>query len=179
MKDEISKPEPDIIEEAFEDRRIADQHKAIPGWGYDADPDNDPTYPIKNWNGADHQRFNYEKAQQQPIDVEVLHSTERPGLTRVFGTTLPPSGASGVLRRIAFKYSESDMRHWVLLMMADRVQMVGGMVEDMRKGELFACMNAKMKAEWKYNRKNLIIKAVVSGLAVGLLGAFFLKRRRT
>jgi hypothetical protein len=37
----------------FQDRKIANRNlknrtKDIPGWGMDADPDNDPTYPMKH-----------------------------------------------------------------------------------------------------------------------------------
>ena len=54
----------------FQDRKIADRNmddrvKNIPGWGMDADPENYPTYPMKRSNGADHERFNYERAPQQ------------------------------------------------------------------------------------------------------------------
>lgn len=53
--------------------------------------------------------------------VEILRSNERPGLTPVFGTSTPPSGLSGMLRRAAFKFSENDLRHWLILLFADRV----------------------------------------------------------
>src|SRR5689334_13052187 len=100
----------DVLEkriDEFQDRKIADRNmgdrvKDIPGWGMDADPENDPTYPMKHRTGADHDRLNYEKAPQQPIDREILHSIERPGVTRVFGTSTPPSGLSGVVRRFAY-----------------------------------------------------------------------------
>src|SRR6476661_7101458 len=106
----------DRIDE-FQDRVIAnrnmtDRTKDIPGWGIDADPENDPTYPMKHSNGADHQRFNFEKPVQQRVTVEVLYSIERPGITRVFGTSSPPSGLSGMIRRYASKYSESTYGHW-------------------------------------------------------------------
>src|SRR6478735_2079020 len=97
--------------EAQQDRKIAnrnmmdDRTKDIPGWGMDADPENDPTYPMKRSNGADHERLNYEKAPQQRQDIEIFHSIERPGITRVFGTSTPPSGLSGAVRRYAYKYS--------------------------------------------------------------------------
>src|SRR5690349_1030352 len=80
-------------------RNMAGLTKNIPGWGMDADPENDPAYPMKHTNGADHERLNYEKAPQQPQDMEILHSVERPGITRVFGTSTPPSGLSGAVRR--------------------------------------------------------------------------------
>src|SRR3954464_5066556 len=96
-----NKPEPDKVYSI--DRTMASKSKDhIPGWGIDADPENDPTYPMKHWNGADYERFNYEKPPQQPQHIEVLHSIERPGITRVFGTSTPPKGLSGSLRRYAF-----------------------------------------------------------------------------
>ena len=160
-----NKPEPDKIFSI--DRSIADQPKDyIPGWGIDADPENDPTYPMKHWNGADHERFNYEKAPQQPVDIEVLHSIERPGVTRVFGTSTPPSGLSGMIRRYAFKYSEATTAHWMALLFADRVNVIEGYIEDFKHGIIpnpFA--ERGWQAEWKYNRKNFVQKVAI-GAAV-------------
>lgn len=67
---------------------------------------------------------------QQPETVEILHSIERPNLTPVFGTSAPPSGLNGTIRRRAFRRSESDLRHWMLLLMADRVNVVEGLLQD-------------------------------------------------
>src|SRR3982750_4529451 len=106
----------------------------VPGWGIDADPENDPTYPMKHWTGDDHNRLNYEKAPQQEITVEVLHSNERPNITRVFGTSAPPSGLSGAMRRRAFKYSEDNYAHWLTLVAADRVGVLEGFLSDIAHG---------------------------------------------
>ena len=180
-----NKPEPDTRIEAENDRRIADSTKEhIPGWGIDADPENDPTYPMKQWNGADHQRFNYEKPQQQqPIDVEVFHSIERPGVSRVFGTSTPPSGLSGMIRRFAFRYSESTYMHWVPLVLADRINVVEGYIEDLLHGTIpnpFA--ERGWQAEWKYNRKglvqNIVIGAAVTAGVIVLLSQKKKKRKK-
>jgi hypothetical protein len=159
------------------DRKIANQHKDIPGWGMDADPRNNPTYPIKHYNSADYERLNYEKPGQQQITVEILQSIERPGLSRVFGTSTPPQGLSGAIRRYAFRYSESTYAHWVPLVMADRIGVVEGIIDDLKLGivpNIFA--EKGWKAEWKYNRKGLI-KNVAAGLA--LTTALFLLLRKT
>jgi len=37
-------------------------YKQIPGWGMDSDPENEPTYPMKNYTGDDHNRINYERS---------------------------------------------------------------------------------------------------------------------
>jgi len=42
-------------------------------------------------------------------------------LTPVFGTAQPPAGLSGILRRMAYRVPEHRPRHWMPLMLADRV----------------------------------------------------------
>jgi hypothetical protein len=144
-------------------------YKNIPGWGMDADADNEPTYPIKNYTGDDHNRINYERADQQPIDMEILMSNERPAMTRVFGSSVPPSGLSGVIRRYAFKHSEDRYRHWIPLILADRVNVVEGILEDLSKGH-FPNIAAERgwRVEWKYNPKGMATKVAVLA-ATGLL----------
>src|SRR5690554_8021589 len=100
---------------------IPEKYTHIKGWGVDADPKNEPTYPMKNYTGDDHNRLNYERPPQQRKNIEVLHSNERPGVSAVFGTSVPPSGFSGSLRRKAFTYSEGTFAHWLILLLADRI----------------------------------------------------------
>jgi hypothetical protein len=137
-------------------------HSQINGWGVDADPKNDPTYPMKNRDDGEHAGYSWERPQQQPITVEVLHSNERPDVTSVFGTSTPPSGLSGVIRRVAFRYSESSYGHWLPLMLADRVGVVEGILDDLGHGHvpnLFA--ERGWKAEWRHNRASLILRILV------------------
>ena len=145
-------------------------YKDIPGWGMDADPKNEPTYPIKNYTGDDHNRLNYERSEQQPIEEEVLMSNERPQITRVFGTSVPPSGLSGVIRRYAFKHSEDRYRHWIPLIMADRINVAEGLIADIRQG-YFPNIAAERgwKVEWKHNPKGMIIKVAALTAAGALL----------
>jgi len=156
------------VDESDIDRRIADQSKDhIPGWGMDADPENDPTYPMKHSNGADHERIYYEKPPQQPIDIEVFHSIERPNVTRVFGTSTPPAGLSGAIRRHAYKYSEATATHWMTLIMADRVDVVQGIINDFKNGIIpNLWIERGWRAEWKYNRKGMIRKIATAAVAV-------------
>ena len=158
------------------DRAIADQHKDIEGWGIDADPENDPTYPMKHYTGADHDRLKYDRAPQQLQTVEVLRSNERPSITRVFGTPVPPSGLSGMLRRYAFRFSEGSSGHWLTLLLADRINVVEGIVDDLRHGHIPNVFAERgWKAEWKYNRKgavkSLVVGATIVTAAIILLGA--------
>jgi hypothetical protein len=163
-----------------QDRKIAAQPKDhIPGWGIDADPENDPTYPMKHWNGADHERMNYERAPQQPVDIEVLHSIERPGVTRVFGTSTPPRGLSGAIRRFAYKYSEATPTHWMTLILADRVDVVQGIIDDLRHGIIPNIWAEKgYRSEWKYNRKGMIIKIAVTVLTATAIIALLSRKKK-
>src|ERR687884_1988248 len=108
----------------------------VKGWGVDANPENDPTYPIKRRNNGEHAGYSWERPPQQRADVEVLHSNERPNVSAVFGTSTPPAGLSGMIRRFAFQYSESSYGHWLPLMLADRVNVVEGILQDLMKGHV-------------------------------------------
>src|SRR3978361_1267351 len=80
----------------------------IQGWGIDADPDNDPTYPMRDISADDKVGMSWRRPPQQEETVEVLQSIERNNLPAVFGTSTPPRGVSGMLRRPAVKHLESD-----------------------------------------------------------------------
>jgi hypothetical protein len=147
------------------------QDITVAGWGVDIDNENDPTYPMKTYTGDDHNRTRYHRPFQQPVDVEVLHSNERPNVSAVFGTPLPPTGLSGAIRRFAFKHSESSLVHWLPLLIADRVNVVEGIIEDISQGHIPNIWAEKgYKAQWKYQRGKLIGKvlaqtAVLAGVA--------------
>jgi hypothetical protein len=146
---------------------MAEKYAHIKDWGIDADPDNDPTYPIKQWNGNDYLRLNYKRPVQQPLTIEKLHSNERPSVSAVFGNAVPPSGMSGMLRRYAFRFSEGRWAHWLTLLLADRVNMVEGIADDIRKGYFPNIFKERgWNAEWKYNQKGVIkMVAIATGFA--------------
>lgn len=107
----------------------SNDHSAVPDWGADLNRDNRPGVPMERLPP----RADRITPEQQKRTVEILHSTEREGITPVFGTSVPPRGISGRIRRKAFRHSENDARHWMMLLMADRVDAVEGMLEDARK----------------------------------------------
>ncbi|MFD0764369.1 hypothetical protein ACFQZI_05865 [Mucilaginibacter lutimaris] len=157
----------------------AQNYKDIPGWGMDADPENEPTYPIKNYTGDDHKRINYERSEQQPANVEILKSNERPGLTAVFGTTVPPSGLSGVIRRYAFKHSEDRYRHWLPLILADRINILEGVIDDIKDGRFPNIIAERgYKAEWKYNRLAVIRKLVIGAVVAAVVWSSINKKHK-
>ena len=148
----------------------------IQGWGADLDRKNRPAVPMERTPP----RFIHQPEgdpPQQTEKVEVLVSTERPGITPIFGTVQPPSGLSGVIRRLAFKSSENDIRHWLLLLLADRVNMVEGVAEDLARGHVPNVLGEMgIKAEMKHNPAGLAKKALVVGAVVGV-ACYLLNRR--
>jgi len=158
--------------------RIDKDPSQIEGQGVDADPKNDPTYPMKHRTDGEQAGYAWERPQQQPITVEVLHSNERPDLTAVFGTSTPPSGPSGALRRLAFRYSESSYGHWLPLMLADRVSVVEGVVGDLKQGRVPNVLAERgWKAEWEHNRTSLLRRILV-GAALGSAAVAYFSSKR-
>jgi hypothetical protein len=69
---------------------------------------------------------------------------------------------SGVLRRFAFRYSESNLGHWLPLMLADRVATFEGIFGDLIRGRVpnfFAERGGR--AEWRFNRTSLVLRTLV------------------
>jgi hypothetical protein len=162
---------------------LEEKYSHIKGWGVDADSENEPTYPMKKYTGDDHDGLNYERPPLQPVDVEVLHSNERTGVSAVFGTPLPPSGLSGVIRRFAFKYSEGKWAHWLSLIMADRVNAMEGIVDDIKRGHVPNFFTERgWHAMWKHNPKLVVRKVatavVVTAVIAGLLSNKNKKRKK-
>ncbi|MDR2275599.1 MAG: hypothetical protein LBF27_32130 [Sphingobacterium sp.] len=155
------------------------QYSHIKGWGIDFDAKNDPTYPLKKRSNAEHQGYSWPRPPLQEDSVEILKSVERPNLTAVYGTSSPPKGLSGAIRRIAFKYSESSYGRWLPLVLADRVNMLEGVAQDIAKGHLpNIAKELGLAAEWKHNKKAFISKSIVAGLAIGLLAYRLCSKRK-
>ena len=161
----------------FRNERGGD-YSHIKGWGIDADPKNDPTYPMKKRTDEEIRGYSWERPTLQPQNIEVLHSVERPNLTAVFGTAAPPSGLSGMIRRKAFEYSENSFGRWMPLILADRINVFEGIIDDLKHGHIpnfFA--ERGLQSEWKYNRKNFVLKtATTVAMIAGV--AFLLTRKR-
>lgn len=158
--------------------KTANDYAHIKGWGIDADPKNDPTYPYKHRTNGEHAGYIRPDIPQQPLDVEVLHSNERPNVTAVFGTSSPPSGLSGMIRRFAFRYSENEYGHWLPLLLADRVNVVEGILEDLTHGHIPNIFVEKGgKADWQFNRSGLAKKVLV-GAAFATAAIVLLNRKK-
>ena len=149
----------------------------IVGWGADANPQNDPTYPYRDRSEDDHSGEWKRPTQQEP-HVELLKSVEHKWLPAVFGTASPPSGLSGSMRRLAFRWSESNWAHWLLLIAADRVNMVEGLAQDFGRGHIPNIPKEMgVPAEWRHNKTGLVKKMAVAAVIVGSAAGLLMARR--
>ena len=101
----------------------------IPGWGVDLDPADRPSFPRERFDleldlgGAAPGADGAPVRQPEPWPRE--RSIEHAMLTPAFGTSAPPKGLSGVIRKFAYRrYSEGRAAHWLLLLGADRVDAI-------------------------------------------------------
>lgn len=148
----------------------------IQGWGADLDRKNRPAVPMKH-SPPRLEETPIAPASQQPQRMEIVVSPERPHIPSNLGTSAAPKWASGMLRRLAYKVTENDIRHFMLLQLADRINVVEGLGEDLANGHVPNVLGEmNMKAEWEHNRVGPIKKAAVATAVVGL-GVYLLRRR--
>jgi hypothetical protein len=106
----------------------------IPGWGVDLDPKDRPSVPKEKFD-SDLTGAHWEFPERQPETWPRERSIEHKFLTPVFGTSCPPRGVSGMVRRYAYKrFSEGRAAHWLLLLAADRVDAVESTVQALLTG---------------------------------------------
>jgi hypothetical protein len=157
-------------------RRTREEMSHIKGWGADLDHKNRPAVPMER-TPPRYTPAGMVTPPAQEQHVEVLVSNERPGITQLHGTVQPPSGLSGMLRRAAFKFSENDIRHWLILLGADRINVVEGVVEDITQGKVPNILaEMGIKSEWQHNKAGLAKKVAIAGV-VGVAAYYLLKNR--
>ena len=93
----------------------------IPGWGADLDVADRPSVPRERFDPT-FSGAHWEHPERQPEPWPRERSIEHTTLPPVFGTSCPPKGLSGAIRKLAYaKYSEGQAAHWLLLIAGDRV----------------------------------------------------------
>jgi len=153
------------------------EHKDIHGWGADLSPKDRPGIP-REANQQNVLSAEWAEIPKQKRMVKVYKTLERSEITPVFGSTCPPSGLSGKMRDAAFLYSEDKIRHWMLLLFADRVNMVEGWFDDIAKGKMpmilprmeFRTLDHARRAinQGPKGRDDYVALATVGVLAAGL-----------
>jgi hypothetical protein len=106
----------------------------IPGWGVDLNYADRPAVPMEDYDpGATNANWDFPERQPQKWPREM--SPEHGILPPVFGTAQPPRGISGAIRRYAYTFSEGRASHWLLLLAADRVDVLESSLESALKGK--------------------------------------------
>jgi hypothetical protein len=157
-------------------RPSREQLQHIQGWGVDLKREDRPAVPMER---TPPRFINPPPGQpvQQVQTTEVFCSPERPGITPIFGTAQPPRWLSGAIRRVAYKLTENDIRHWLLLLVADRVNVVEGVGADLARGRIpNPLAEMGIRAELRYNPGGLVKKAAIASALAG--GVWYLMNRR-
>jgi hypothetical protein len=130
-------------------RPIEELRASVEGWGVDLEPTSRPAYPKLKFDPAS-TGAHWDSPERQPELEPRERSTEHRFLTPVFGTSVPLRGLSGVIRRYAYTISEGPLRHWLLLMLADRVDVLESRGEALAQGRPDNPLTESgIAAEWK------------------------------
>lgn len=148
-------------------KRNLDLSATIKGWGSDLDPKVRPGVPMDKAPLIGIETL-YPNFEMQIPTRKVHKSTEHGKMTPVFGAACPPRLLSGRIRDAAYKLSEGRLTRWLLLVTADRVDMIEEILLDLAKFEVPNIPGEMgLAAEWKYNRDEVIKRAVVvTGVSV-------------
>ncbi len=147
--------------------KVSARVRRIPGWGADLPREKRPGVPREADLSPADNGAHWDQPEQQISDVKIFHSVERPGVTPVFGTTLPPRALSGRIRSQAYRLGEGQRRRWLMLLAADRVDVVES-----------AILGLIFEPRYYAHQSRKIRPAVVALGAVGLLGATLYWMRR-
>jgi len=155
-------------------RNVPADYRQVNGWGADLDPANRPSIPREL--PSDVTTVRGDVRDWQTPHQKIYLSVEHPNLTPVFGTSCPPRGLSKLLRDYAYQFGEGANRHWMTLMLADRVNILESMVSEAFRGRPDNYIKEKgWAAKVKYadpaRRRNAMIfgAAVLGAVAVGLV----------
>lgn len=113
--------------------------------GVDADRSRRPGVPMEE---APYVRGPDRPLAPQKEPPKPFHRAGLDGPTPVYGTAQPPRGLSGSLRAAAYRVPEHYARHWMALLLADRVDVV----EERVRGRKLPLMAVAALAVWGVSR---------------------------
>jgi hypothetical protein len=176
-EDRLQTPVPAGRSLASLERELVDLSATIKGWGSDLAAERRPGVPRDAAPGLGRELL-YPSIDPQLPQVKIHKSTEHERLTPIFGTACPPTGLSGMIRDRAYALSEGRLARWMLLMLADRVNVLEDLARDLatlRPPNLFAEMG--LRTELRHNRTRFITQ-VVATLSLVLATLAVLRRGR-
>lgn len=156
-------------------------YKSIDGWGADLDPANRPAYPKELPSNVKTVRGDVRDKQVPKHRIHM--SNEHPDLAPAFGTSCPPRGLSGLLRDYAYEFGEATNRHWLTLVLADRVDMVEHLISDALMGKPDRWIKEKawgtrLSHASADQKKNYMLVGAVAMAAIGFGIAFSAQSKR-
>lgn len=84
------------------------------------------------------------------------------------GEATPPAGLSGHMRRFAYRYSENEFSHWIPLLLADRINVWEGIIQDIKEGTFPNFLKERGSlAAWRLDPPYVRRRVAILGLAVG------------
>lgn len=100
-------------------------NRQIFGWGVDAPRENRPGHPMEIEPPHKMGQPPYDMPEKQAGGAHrpTVQSKTRP-LTPVYGTVVPGRAVSGLVRKMAYRLPESRRRRWMMLMLADRIDVL-------------------------------------------------------
>jgi hypothetical protein len=120
--------------------------------GVDSDPSRRPGVPRMHAPRA-LPNTRYPPERQQSDVTVFLHGRPHKTFPPVFGTAVPPRGVSGLVRKAAYRYPDHYMRHWTMLLFADRVDL------------------------WE-RRLRTVLRVALPGLALAVVAGYVARARR-
>src|SRR3954462_5139499 len=87
----------------------------------DADPKDRPGVPMEHAPSPAGAAW-WREPERQHERPELTRRVQLGRLTPVFGSAQPPRGIAGSIRRAAYRIPEHKARHWMLLLLADRIE---------------------------------------------------------
>ncbi|MDB4936588.1 MAG: hypothetical protein JWP87_3560 [Labilithrix sp.] len=98
-------------------------HANVVGWGVDARRDDRPGVPREKVPPQKVGNAHWSRPEQQR-DLPPAAIERQREVTPVYGTVAPPRALSGLLRRIAYRAPDYKTRRWLLLILADRIDVI-------------------------------------------------------
>jgi hypothetical protein len=99
-------------------------HKDRPARGADLPQSERPGVPMEHSPRPLTPTAHWDEPPRMAPRRGIVHRKEIDQMTPVFGTGQPLHGLSGLVRRLAYSISETKARRWLLLLMADRIDVV-------------------------------------------------------
>lgn len=110
----------------------------------------------------------WQRPERQPGSEHHLHHAGIERATPVVGTAQPLRGASGLIRRRAYRIPEHHARHWALLMLADRV--------DVLEDRLGGSLGSRLRAAGLERIGGRVERNPLAALGIIIGAAWFLKK---